>query len=137
MRRALSRLGMFLPLLVACGGDSTGPTMNTVAGSYAATTFTATDATGTTDLLAGGASIAATLNADGTTTGALHVPAALNNGTPIDEDLTGTWALDGTAVTFHQTGGTLLPALTFAVHGNQLEGSAAFSGTTLHVVLSK
>jgi hypothetical protein len=86
--------------------------------------------------LAGGASINATLNADGTTSGTLHVPAALNNGTPIDEDLTGTWSLTNGQVSFHPTAATFLPDLAFTVHGNQLEGTGAFGGTTLHVVLT-
>jgi len=68
-------LSLFAPVLLACGGDeTTGPTMASVAGNYTATTFTATDANGTIDLLAGGASITATLNADGTTTGRPRTP---------------------------------------------------------------
>jgi len=129
---------LLAPVLLACGGDeTTGPTMASVAGNYTATTFTATDANGTIDLLAGGASITATLNADGTTTGALHVPAAFNNGTPVDEDLTGTWTLTNGQVVFTQTADTFLPDLTFNVQGNRLEGVGAFAGTTLHVVLTK
>jgi hypothetical protein len=81
-------LNLLAPLLLACGSDSTGPTIASVAGTYTATTFTATRSTGTTDLLAGGATVTATLNPNGTTTGSLHVPAALNNGTPVDQDLT-------------------------------------------------
>jgi hypothetical protein len=111
--------------------------MASVAGTYTATTFTATSPGGTTDLLAGGASISAILNADGTTSGTLHVPAALNNGTAIDEDLAGTWTLSNGQVGFHQTADTFLPDLAFTVHGNQLEGTGAFGGTTLHVVLTK
>ena len=41
-----------------------------------------------------------TLNADGTTTGRLHVPAGVGGPDAIDEDLSGTWSLSGTTVTF-------------------------------------
>ena len=137
MIRVARWLRLLAPLLLACGSDSTGPTIASVAGTYTATTFTATRSTGTTDLLAGGATVIAMLNPNGTRTGSLHVPAALNNGTPVDQDLTGTWGLTGGQVIFHQTAATFLPDLAFTVRSNQLEGFGAFGGATLHIVLTK
>lgn len=131
---------MAVAVLAGCGGgptDSTSPTMSSVAGSYTATTFTAANATGTSDLLAGGASVSAVLNVNGTTTGRLVVPASVTGSTAVDEDLTGTWALANTQVTFNQSGDTFLRDIVFTVSGNTLVGNGAFSGTTLHVVLTK
>lgn len=131
---------MAVAVLAGCGGgptESTSPTMSSVAGSYTATTFTAANGTGMSDLLAAGASVSAVLNVNGTTTGRLVVPAAATGGTAIDEDLTGTWTLANTQVTFSQSADTFLRDLVFTVSGNTLVGNGAFSGTTLHVVLTK
>jgi hypothetical protein len=92
---------------------------------------------GGVDLLAAGASVTAVLDANGTTTGHLLVPAAVTGTTAIDEDLTGTWTLANNQVTFNQSGGTFLRDVVFNVSGNTLVGNGAFSGTTLHLVLSK
>jgi hypothetical protein len=124
-------------MVAGCGSDSTSPTVASVAGSYHATTFTATNGSGAIDLLAAGASVTAVLDANGTTTGHLLVPAAVTGTTPIDEDLTGTWTLANNQVTFNQSADTFLRGVVFNVSGNTLVGNGAFSGTTLHVVLSK
>src|SRR5688572_27608098 len=93
--RTMIRRGVALCLavaLAACGDDDGGfsPTMEDVAGSYTASTFTLSSV----DLLALGATVTATLNADGTTTGRLFVPGLAGND-DIDEDLEGTWSLSG------------------------------------------
>jgi hypothetical protein len=49
----------------------------------------------------------------------------------------GLWTLANTQVTFSQSGDTFLRDLVFTVSGNTLVGNGAFSGTTLHVVLTK
>jgi len=131
---------MAVAVLAGCGGgptDSTSPTMSSVAGSYTATTFTAANGTGTSDLLAAGATVSAVLNVNGTTTGRLVVPAAATGGTAIDEDLTGTWALANTQVTFNQSGDMFLRGVVFTVSSNTLVGNGAIGGTTLHIVLTK
>jgi hypothetical protein len=121
--------------LAACGDDDEGfnPTVDNVAGSYTATTFTRD---GQIDLLALGASVTATLNADGTTTGRLIVP-DLGQGEEIDEDLAGTWTLNGTTVTFSQSASTLITDVDFAVGPNTLTGEGTYQGAVLLLVLTK
>jgi hypothetical protein len=120
--------------LAACGDDDEGfnPAVDEVAGSYTATSFTLNSGAGEVDLLARGASVTATLAADGTTSGRLVVPDA-----EIDEDLAGTWALSGTTVTFSQSGSTLLTGVEFAVGPNTLTGEGTYQGSVLLVVLTK
>jgi hypothetical protein len=78
MRRSRRGLLLFVALLApGCGDDDTpfSPTMESVAGSYQATTLTATQAGLTLDLLTLGSSLSLTLNQNGTTSGRLFAPA--------------------------------------------------------------
>ena len=88
----------------ACGGggDSFSPSVENVAGTYSATTFTLTSTAGPTNLLLLGATVSVTLAPDGTTSGHLHVPGD-DQGTDVDENLAGTWTLSGSTVTFSQS----------------------------------
>jgi hypothetical protein len=128
--------GLSLALL-SCGGDNFSPTVENVAGTYAASTFTIKSTAGTVDLLDLGAIAAITLAADGTTTGQLFVPGGADNGADLDEDLTGTWNLDGSTVTFTQAADTFLPDVEFAAGRNTLTGEENFSGQTVRLVLTK
>lgn len=132
-------LGLALAV-AACGDDDDdgfNPTVDDVAGSYTATTFTATDGSNEVDLLALGASVTATLEADGTTTGQLVVPFAGENGETLEEDLTGTWTLAGTTVNFSPSVSTLISDVDFAVGTNTLTGEGTFEGSLLLLVLTK
>src|ERR1043165_110267 len=81
--------------LAACGSDdATSPTAASVAGVYHATTFTATIAPVSAGVIAKGGSVTLTLNANGTATGHLVIPASVA-GTAFDQTLNGTWSLDG------------------------------------------
>jgi hypothetical protein len=136
--RTMIRRGVALCLaltLGACGDDDEGfnPTVDDVAGSYTATTFTA----GEVDLLALGASVTATLDADGTTTGRLLVPGVGQGGEDLDEDLTGTWTLTGSTVTFSQSASTFLTDVEFAVGPNTLTGEGTYQGSALLLVLTR
>lgn len=62
----------------------------------------------TADLLLLGASLTVVLNQDGTTTGRLLAPGLGENGADVDEDLAGTWTLEGSTVTFDQSGDTFI-----------------------------
>jgi hypothetical protein len=143
MMRTWIRWGAALGLalaLVGCGDDDDdgfNPTVDDVAGSYTATTFTATSGSGEVDLLALGASVTATLEADGTTTGQLLVPGFGENGETLDEDLTGTWTLAGTTVTFSPSASTLINDVDFAVGPNTLTGEGTFDSSLLLLVLTK
>jgi hypothetical protein len=124
--------------LLACGGsESFTPTEETVAGTYQASAFTVTSGVGTTDLLAAGATVDATLAPDGTTSGRLFVPGAGENGGDLDEDLTGTWTLAGQTVTFDQTADTFIRDAEFLAGRNTLTGEGTFSGVTIFLQLVK
>lgn len=130
---------MFVLAIAACGDDDEGfnPTVDDVAGSYTATTFTVTSGAGEVDLLGIGASVTATLDADGTTTGRLLVPGAGEGGGDLDEDLAGTWSLNGSTVTFSQSNSTLISDVDFAVGPNTLTGEGMFQGSLILLVLSR
>jgi hypothetical protein len=125
--------------LGACGDDDDdgfSPTVDDVAGSYTASAFTLTSGNGDFDLLALGATVTATLDADGTTSGRLQVPGGV--GAPaVDEDLAGTWTLSGTTVTFSPSASSLLSDVDFAVGPNTLTGEGIYQGATLLLVLTK
>ena len=75
----------------ACSDDDpTAPTMSQVAGSYRATTFTATSGAATLDVLQSGGSLTAQFDASGTVTGHVKIPSEA-----VDEDFAGTWKIDG------------------------------------------
>lgn len=129
----------FALAIAACGDDDEGfnPTTNDVAGSYTATTFTLTSGAAEVDLLGLGASVTATLDADGTTTGRLLVPGAGEGGGDLDEDLTGTWSLNGSTVTFSQSNSTLINDVDFVVGPNTLTGEGTFEGSIVLLVLTR
>jgi hypothetical protein len=125
--------------LTACGDDDDGfsPTVDDVAGSYTASAFTLTSGSGELDLLALGATVTATLDADGTTSGRLQVPGGVGGAPAVDEDLAGTWSLSGTTVTFSPSASSLLSDVDFAVAPNTLTGEGIYQGATLLLVLTK
>jgi hypothetical protein len=137
-RRAFRFPQAALLLLLACGGsDSLTPTEETVAGTYEASAFTATGFSGTTDLLLAGATVDATLAADGTTSGRLFVPGGEEDGSDLDEDLTGTWALTGQTVTFNQTADTFIGEAEFIAGRNTLTAEGTFNGLSIFLQLVK
>jgi hypothetical protein len=126
--------------LGACGGDDGGgfsPTMDNVAGTYHATTFTVENGSGSTNLLQLGASVDVILAANGTTSGQLFVPGAGDNGGTLDENLAGTWSLSGSTVTFNQTANTLIEGAEFTAEQNQLTGNGTINGLTILLVLTR
>ena len=136
--RTMIRRGAALCLavaLAACGDDDGGfsPTMEDVAGSYTASSFTLSGI----DLLALGASVTATLGTDGTTSGQLFVPGGAGNGGDLDEDLEGTWSLSGTTVTFSPSASTVLTDVDFAAGPNTLTGEGTYQGGVLRLVMTK
>jgi len=130
-------LGMVL-LLAACGDEgSFSPTVENVAGTYSASSFTLGTAAGTIDLLALGSSVSVTLAADGTTTGQLFVPDGAEGGGDLDADLTGTWTLEGSTVTFNQTADTFIRDAQFTASRDELTGEGTFDGQAVRLVLTK
>jgi hypothetical protein len=122
----------------ACGDDdSFSPTLETVAGSYTATTFTLSSVVGDINLLSTGATVSIDLVTDFTTTGRLFVPDGNTDGSDLDEDLAGTWSLTDSTVTFDQSAATFIPQLEFVASANRLTAEGSFSGGTLRLVLTK
>jgi hypothetical protein len=126
--------------LLACGSEGTpfSPTVETVAGSYHATTFTATQGGIPLNLLLGGGSLTLTLHEDGTTTGRLLVPGGGEAGEDLDVDLAGTWTLTGSTVTFDQPNAdTFVRDMAFTAERNRLSGEENFGDFAISVVLTK
>jgi hypothetical protein len=126
--------------LAGCGGDDNpfSPTVANVAGTYNATLFTATiGSQQPTNLLSLGATVHVVLNPDGTTTGHIFVPDLGQEDGELDADLTGTWTLSGSTVTFSQTADTFIRDVEFTAAQNSLESEGTFEDTTLHLALAK
>jgi|SRR4051812_19597991 hypothetical protein len=126
--------------LAGCGGDDNpfSPTVANVAGTYNATLFTATSTElGQVNLLSLGATVHVVLNPDGTTTGHIFVPDVGQEDGELDADLTGTWTLSGSTVTFSQTADTFIRDVEFTAAQNSLESEGTFEDTTLHLALAK
>ena len=122
-------------LLLAAGcSDAIGP--ESLAGTYVATEFTlAGEVSG--DVLAAGGSLSITLNADGTTSGSVFVPAALNDGEDFTASLAGTFTVVDGSITFTQDADTFVRDITWEVDGTRLRGAGTFSGVTITVVLTR
>jgi hypothetical protein len=153
MRRRSFLTLIALSLLAACT-ETAGPSPAArVAGSYVAAPAGSASALGaarfittqdgrTIDRLVQGAEIALTLHPDGTTSGRLRLPLLDGDGEPgdgaaMDEDLAGTWQLDGDVLRLRHDADTFLRDLPLTVHADRLEGSRTFDGVTVHVALAR
>ena len=117
-------------VLAAACGDSFSPTIDTVAGTYTATTFTTTVNGTTTDQLARDASLVLTLTAGGSTSGQLVMSDFI-------ESMAGTWLLTGDKVTIDQSADTFVRDMTFTATADELRGDATFGGTRVQVTLRR
>jgi hypothetical protein len=120
-----------LTLAVAC--ESSTEPRSRYAGVWEATTFTSTEGSVTTDQLAQGASLILVLSASGSVSGVLDMP---NDN--VNEDMTGTWTLNGSTITFSQSADTFVRDMPFTVQNNNtLVGDATFSGVRVQVTLTR
>ncbi len=133
-----------IPLLLAlaavagCGKDGpTGPSAADLAGTYTLTQLNTTVGGVTTDQVQAGASMTLTLNADGTTGGALFVPAGGENGADLSANLAGTFTVDGQTVEFQQEADTFVRDMTFTFDGDGLSGTATFNDVAIDIVLTR
>ena len=110
IRTIASFLALALVALPACEEAVTGPSVQQVAGTYTLTQLIVRQSGTSNDLIAAGVTTTITLNADGTTTGSLFIPADVNiDGVDINGDLVGTWSLVGRDVEFdHDVEGSFL-----------------------------
>ncbi len=126
-----------LTITLAACGDDFSPTVENVAGSYSASTFTYRTDAGTTDLLAAGAVVSIDLAEDGTTTGEIFVEDGGEGGGDLEADLAGTWTLEGSTVTFDQAADTFIRDLEFTADEDVLDGEDTFDDVTIRLVLTK
>jgi hypothetical protein len=89
------------------------------------------------DLLAQGSHVTLDLATDGTTTGQLFVPGGDEDGGDLDVDLTGTWTLSGSTVTFDQAGDTFIRDVEFTAEQNRLTGEGDFDDASIRLILTK
>jgi hypothetical protein len=128
-------------LLLACG-DSTSPSEDFATGNYTAIYFVTTGNSGMRDEIMAGSTLTLNLNANGTTSGHLHVAASA--GTPaFDADMAGTWFRAGTTVDINQTADSFVKDMPFELTPDpagtswDLVGDAGFSGTRVQIILRR
>ena len=142
MKRTAFAFGAILSsaVFMACGSDK-GPTDTgiSITGNYTATQWLTTGGSGQTNQLLAGSTLAITLNANGTTSGHMHLVASGNN-PAVEADMAGTWSLSGTTVDFSQSADTFVRDMQFSVVANgvkwALEGDHVFSGTEIKITLT-
>jgi hypothetical protein len=128
-------LAMMSALLsaTACSDDSTAPTTAQVAGSYRATTFTATSALGTENVLQTGGSLTAQFATSGAVTGHVTIPREA-----IDEDFVGTWKIENGEVEIEEVPSDIfVEDLSFRIARTTLVADDTFDGVRVQVVLTK
>ena len=128
-------LGGTLLVGAACSDDDepTSPTVAQVAGNYVATTFTATDALGTKDVLQAGGSVTVQFATNGAVTGHLTIPSE-----SVNEDFVGTWKIDGGEVEIEELpNDTFLEDVDFDVAGNTLVADETIDNVRVRLTLTK
>ena len=125
-------------LVAACSSDSFTPTTENVMGTYAARTFTTTDAAGTIDWLARGSTMDLPLGPSGTVIGHILIPGGGSGGLDLDQILLGDWTLTGSTITFDMPAvDTFVRDMPWSASKNALTGDHTFSGLRIRVVLTK
>lgn len=135
--RSLAMAGVASAILsIGCHyDDAVAP--SDLAGTYAATTFTRVSGGQGLDVLAAGGSLTITLNANGTTTGLLSIPASLNNGVALNESMTGTFTIVGGTVHFDQTADTFVRDMSFSIAAQTLNGTLTTNDGGILVILTR
>jgi len=102
------------------------------AGSWEATRLTTIASGAPSDELAKGGGIELVLRPDGTTAGRVRI------GDVLDADLTGTWTMSGSTVSFNHQADTFLRDMSFELEGATMVGdSPTFDGTRIEVTLGR
>jgi hypothetical protein len=139
--RSRLRAALALPplaLAAACASEEgTGPTRESVAGQYVATSFTTTEDGDDTDQLAQGATLSLTLNANGTAAGQLFIPAESTGEDELDASMAGTWTLEGSTVRLTQTADTFVRDTDWQVSGNALVADETFGSLRMRITLTR
>jgi hypothetical protein len=141
LKKSCSLLSIVLPALFLGCGDSTSPPADFAVGNYTAVEFVTTGNSGQRDEIQAGSTLVLNLNADGTTSGHLHIAASA--GTPaFDANMAGTWARVGMTVDINQSADTFVRDMPFLLTPHSasswdLVGDAGFSGTQVQLTLRR
>ena len=112
MRRQLLWCGLLS--VVAAGGCSTEP--SEVSGTWVATVFSVTPSgEATINLLAAGATLTITIDAENRTTGSLDIPAGVGGPEPFSASMAGTAIVTGSTLRFDQAADTFVRDLAWSV----------------------
>ena len=127
-------------LSLACGSSTTAPSGNSAAGSYSPMLWITTGGSGQTSELQAGSTLILNLNADGTTSGHLHI-AASGSRSAVDADMAGTWTQTGTTIRISQNADTFIRNTSFEmspdpVSGWDLAGDTNFASTHIQIILT-
>jgi hypothetical protein len=135
--RAAGLFTLSLGLLAGCGDNNEPGPFEDIAGSYISTTFTVTR-TGESpeDVLAAGGLMSLGLDADGSTSGTLEIPASITREEPINASMEGTATRSGNTVQFGQEADTFVRDATWIAGEGTLTGSFTNSQGTIGVTLT-
>lgn len=130
-----------LPALLLGCDDSTSPSGNSAAGNYTAISFVTTGSSGQRNEIQEGSTLVLNLNANGKTSGHLHM-AASTGSSALDADMAGTWTQTGTTVEISQSEDTFVRDMPFELApdpagGWDLIGDSVFSGRRVQVTLRR
>jgi hypothetical protein len=123
-------------------GDGTAPpdevvlSMQNISGIYMGVTFTTESNGVVTNQIPRGASIQLLLYGEGTTGGTLVLPADTAGGVDLNEDLAGTWTLDGNIVTLSLNSDVFLEDMALVFEETHLAGETTRDGVIYRVVLA-
>jgi hypothetical protein len=140
-KKSYSLLSIALPALFLACGDSTSAPADIAVGNYTAVSFVTTGNSGQRNEIVAGSTLVLNLNANGTTSGHLHI--AANGATPaFDADMAGTWTRGGTTLDINQSADTFVRDMPFELVpfssvAWDLVGDAVFSGTQIRLTLRR
>ena len=119
---------------LGCSSTTTIPRDTVV--TYAAIMWMITEAGVETNALQAGATLDLELTEEGRASGTLFMPAAINNGTDLSADMTGTYTITEGILRFAQTADTFVREVGWDVDGQELIASEVVDGATVFVILS-
>lgn len=138
MRRwYLAGLALLAVTAAACGGEETTGPGGLRTGTYMATTFVVQPAgQASINVLGEGGSLSITIKADGTTTGALIVPASVTGGAAVNESMAGTITVTQLTVSFDQAADTFVRDLSWSRQGEVISvTNQPLAGNTYTIAL--
>lgn len=106
-------------------------------GEFGAIFFRADTADISRDMIAEGASLVLGLHPNGATSGRIFVPANAEGVPDFDEDLTGTWRIEGGRVLLDHDADTFLRDISFDLDGGRLVADEAVGGVRVQLQLER